>query len=82
MCTAVNDIMTKQNQKVIQGINIIKGQMTTLNGFLANCPNASAAITTTEGWAKYWSDQPELKVYSTAYKNLTSNMSTVTADAN
>ena len=58
MCTAVNDIMTKNNQKVIQGINIIKGQMTTLNGFLANCPNASAAIATTEGWAKYWSDQP------------------------
>jgi hypothetical protein len=56
--------------------------MPTINGFLAGCPNASADIATTESWMKYWKAQGTMKLYSTAYKNLVSNMATVKADAN
>ena len=47
---------------------------------LGNCPQANADISTVEYWGGYWLNQGSLKVYSTAYKNLTANISTVMAD--
>jgi hypothetical protein len=57
--------------------------MPAINGFLAGCPNAPvpADVATTENWAKYWKSQGTMNLYSTAYKNLVSNMTTVKADA-
>ena len=80
VCTAVNDFATKENQKVIQGIQLLIGDFPELNQFLAACPNAAADIATTESWAKYWSNQGTMKLYSTAYKNILKNESTVLAD--
>ena len=54
VCTAVNDFATKENQKIIQGLAIIKNDFSELNQFLAACPNAAADIATTENWATYW----------------------------
>ena len=54
--------------------------MPELNTFLAGCPDASANVATTESWMSYWKGQGTMKVYSTAYKNLVHNMSTVTDD--
>lgn len=31
-------------------------------------------------WFKYWKAQGEMKVYSTAYKNVVGNMATIKAD--
>ena len=47
---------------------------------VGNCPDAAADISTVEYWGGYWLNQGSLKVYSTAYKNLTANISTVMAD--
>ena len=80
MCTAVNDFITKNNQKMVEGVHIVLTQIPVLTGFLGNCPNASADVQTVEAWGKYWESQGSLKVYSTAYRNLVGNISTVTAD--
>ena len=47
---------------------------------LGNCSQAFGDISTVEGWGAYYMMQGSLKVYSTAYKNLVANISTVTAD--
>ena len=80
ICTAVNDFMTKDNQKMVQGVQLILQQMPEISIMLGNCPQANADISTVESWGSYWLNQGTLKVYSTAYKNLVSNISTVTAD--
>lgn len=40
VCTAINDIATKDNQQVAEGIHILLSDMPDLNSFLAACPNA------------------------------------------
>ena len=81
MCDAVNKIATKDNQQVVLAVQEILGDMPELNGFLAGCPDASADIAVTAGWFTYWKSQGEMKVYSTAYKNVVGNMATISADA-
>ena len=80
MCNAVNDFATKNNQKMVEGVHIVLTQIPVLAGFLNACPNASADVQTVENWGSYWMSQGSLKVYSTAYRNLVGNISTVTAD--
>jgi hypothetical protein len=72
--------MTKDNHEIIAGIHLLASDMPELNGFLANCPNASAAIATTEGWAKYWKSQGTMKIYSQGYHNLMQNKATLMTD--
>jgi len=48
---------------------------------LNGCPNAKADIDTLDNWFKYWKAQGEMKVYSTAYKNVVGNMSTIKDDS-
>ena len=80
ICTAVNDFATKDNRMVIEGVHLILGQMSNIEGWLSACPNASADLQTVADWGNYWMNQGSLKVYSTAYKNLTGNISTLMAD--
>lgn len=80
MCTAVNDFATKDNQQVIQGVQLVLSDMPELNGFLAGCPDAAADIAVTADWFKYWKSQGEMKVYSTAYKNVVGQMETIKTD--
>ena len=72
--------MTKDNQKMVQGVQLILQQMPEISIMLGNCPQANADISTVESWGAYWMNQGSLKVYSTAYKNLVANISTVMAD--
>jgi hypothetical protein len=44
---------------------------------LAACPDAQADFDVLGNWYKYWKTQGTMKVYSTAYKNVTGNMSTI-----
>ena len=80
VCTAVNDFATKDNRMVIEGVHLLLGQMSNIESFLGACPNASADLKTVADWGNYWMNQGSLKVYSTAYKNLTGNISTLMAD--
>ena len=82
VCTAVRDFASKDNEKVLEGVKLIMGDLPELNTYLAGCPDASADIATTANWFTYWKSQGEMKVYSTAYKNLVANMGTIKTDAN
>ena len=55
--------------------------MPELTQWLDGSPDAAADIATTEGWLKYWKAQGSMKVYSTAYKNVISNMAEIKEDA-
>lgn len=70
VCTAVEDLATKNNQLMIEGLGIIISQMPILNGFFQGCPDASVDINITANWYKYWANQGTLKTYSTAYRNI------------
>ena len=54
ICTAVNDFATKDNRMVIEGIHLMLGQMSNIEGFLSACPNASADLKTVADWGHYW----------------------------
>jgi len=74
--------MTKDNQKVLEGVKKILSDLPELNGWmLTGCPNAKADIDAMDNWFKYWKAQGEMKVYSTAYKNVVGNMSTIKDDS-
>ena len=72
--------MTKNNQQMVEGVHLILSQMPEISIMLGACPNAAADISTVEYWGSYWLNQGTLKVYSTAYRNLVANISTVTTD--
>lgn len=55
--------------------------MPELHTYLGGCPDAAADVATTANWFTYWKSQGEMKVYSTAYKNLVANMATIKTDA-
>ena len=54
--------------------------MPELGGFLKSCPDAATDVAATANWFNYWKGQGEMKVYSTAYKNVVGNMDTIKAD--
>jgi len=45
------------------------------------CPDAAADFEVVANWFKYWKGQGEMKVYSTAYKNIVGNMPHIKDDA-
>ena len=81
VCDAVADFRTKDNQKVLEGVQKILSDLPKLNSYMAGCPNATADFAVVQNWFKYYKAQGEMKVYSTLYRNVVANMSTVTADA-
>merc|ERR1719266_1424728 len=81
VCTMVNDFRTKDNQKVIEGVKKVLADMPEIKGFLDGCPNAAADVKVVGDWFTYWKDAGEMKVYSTAYKNVVGNMDTIKKDA-
>jgi len=81
MCDAANAFATKDNQKVLEGLQKVMADLPQFNSFMAACPDAQADFQVMANWWKYWKGQGELKVYQTAYKNLMSQMPTIKADA-
>ena len=82
ICSAANDFATKDNQKVLAGIQKILGDLPTINTSIAACPDAAADWALVGNWFKYWKGQGEMKVYQTAYKNFSQNYQTIANDAN
>ena len=74
--------MTKDNHKIMEGIHLLVGDFPELLGFLAACPDASAAVNGTKSYLTYWAGQGTMKIYSTGYRNLRAHKSEVVADAN
>jgi len=82
ICSAANDFATKDNQKVLAGIQTVLGDLPTINASIAACPNAVADWNLVGNWFKYWKGQGEMKVYQTAYKNFSQNYQEIANDAN
>ena len=78
VCEFVADFRTKENQKVLEGIQKLLGDLPLINSFMSTCPaNVKADHDVVANWFKYWKSQGEMKVYSTAYRNVVSNMSDI-----
>lgn len=81
VCTLVADLKTKDNQKIAEALHqLISTDLPSLNGFMAQCPDAAADFAVVGNWWKTWKAEGTMKVYSTAYKNVVSNMATIKAD--
>ena len=81
ICEVAYDFSTKDNQMVLQGVQKVLADMPELKTFTEGCPDAKADFDTTAAWFKYWKAQGEMKVYSTAYKNVVAHMTEIKADA-
>jgi hypothetical protein len=81
MCDVADAFATKDNQKILGAIQTILGDLSTINTMLAGCPNDQADFVPAENWFKFWKGQGEMKVYSTAYKNLSQNFAQISAQA-
>jgi len=66
---------------VLQGVQKVLADMPKLKTFTENCPDAKADFDTTANWFKYWKAQGEMKVYSTAYKNVIAHMDEIKTEA-
>lgn len=56
------------------------GDLPELNTFMAGCPDVKADFDVVTSWFKYWKAQGEMKVYSTAYKDIVGNMAEFKTD--
>jgi hypothetical protein len=75
VCAFVADFRTKENQKVLEGLQKVLGDLPELDSFMSSCPaNVQADKAVVSDWFKYWKGQGSLKVYQTLYKNVISNM--------
>jgi len=81
ICSAANDFATKDNQRVLAGIQKVLADLPTINASIAACPNAQADWDLVGNWFKYWKGQGEMRVYQTAYKNFSQNYQEIAADA-
>merc|ERR1712151_1315133 len=81
ICSAVSDFATKDNQQVLEGIVTILHDLPQLHSSMEACPDAAADFAVIANWFKYWKGQGEMKVYSTAYKNIVGNMGHIKDDA-
>jgi len=82
MCDAATDFATKDNQKVLEGLQKVLGDLSTLHDSMAACPDAAADWALVSNWFKYWKGQGEMKVYQEAYKNFSGNYPAISSDAN
>jgi len=63
MCDVAEAFATKDNQKILAGIQTVLGDLSEINTMLAGCPNDQADFTPSENWFKFWKGQGEMKVY-------------------
>ena len=83
VCEFVADFRTKDNRKVMEGIQKVLGDLPELNSFMDSCPaEVKADKDVVSNWFKYWKGQGEMKVYQTAYKNVIGNFDTIKTTAN
>ena len=81
ICTLVADIRTKDNQKIAEAVHqLVSTDIPQLKTFMAACPNVQGDWNEVANWYKGWKAQGTMKVYSTAYRNVTGNMSTIKTD--
>ena len=74
VCEFVADFRTKDNRKVLEGIQKLLADLPEINSFMDTCPaNVKADEDVVKGWFNYWKGQGEMKVYQTAYKNVVGN---------
>ena len=66
-CSAFGDLVSGNNPVMLQGVGIFLTQVPVLNGFLANCPDATASINEVGDWFRYWSSVSTKKLYFTIY---------------
>ena len=83
VCEFVADFRTKDNRKVMEGIQKVLGDLPELNSYMDSCPaEVKADKDVVSNWFKYWKGQGEMKVYQTAYKNLVGNFDDIKKTAN
>jgi len=74
VCEFVADFRTKDNRKVLEGIQKVLGDLPELNSFVSSCPaQVQTDVGVLKNWFNYWKAQGEMKVYQTAYKNVIGN---------
>ena len=74
VCEVVADFRTKDNRKVLEGIQKVLGDLPELNSFVSSCPaQVQTDVGVLKNWFNYWKAQGEMKVYQTAYKNVIGN---------
>ena len=83
VCEFVADFRTKDNRKVMEGIQKVLGDLPELNSYMDSCPaEVKADKDVVSNWFKYWKGQGEMKVYQTAYKNVVGNFDEIKTTAN
>jgi len=83
MCDAANAFATKDNQKVLQGLQKIRADLPLFKQYVSACPaDVQADFAAVGTWYKSWMAQGEMQIYQNAYKNVLHNMATIKADAN
>ena len=65
VCTLVADFYTKDNQKVLAGLQVLIGDLPELNSFMAGCPDPGiqADYKLMTNWFNYWKAQGAMKIY-------------------
>jgi len=82
VCEVANEFATKDNQKVLAGLQKALADLPAVNTAVAACPNAAADWALVGNWFKYWKGQGEMKVYQAAYKNFSGNYKAIADEAN
>ena len=82
ICDIVADIRTKDNQKIAEAMQkLLKTDIPEFKTFMSACPaDVQTDFQAVGNWYKFWKAQGEMKVYSTAYKNVVGNMAAIKAD--
>ena len=83
VCEFVADFRTKDNRKVMEGLQKVLGDLPEIKSYMSSCPADVQADQQVVGdWFTYWKGQGEMKVYQTAYKNVVGNFSEIKKIAN
>ena len=83
VCEFVADFRTKDNRKVLEGLQKVLADLPEINSFMDTCPaSVKADEDVVKGWFNYWKGQGEMKVYQTAYKNVVGNFEQIKTIAN
>merc|ERR1711933_16816 len=81
MCTAANAFATKDNQQVLAGIKLVRGDLSEFNVSLADCQSVWPDFQVIKNWYWYWEQQGEMKVYQSAYTNVLHTMPAIKTSA-
>lgn len=83
MCNVYANLVTKDNQKVLEAIQKFMSDLPKFQSYMAGCSGkgtVSADFAVLSNWFKGWKAQGEMKIYSIAYHNLLEHMSEIKAD--